>query len=49
VLCGDELNNDDIHIHHIAYRKDGGDDSYNNLVTLCIECHGTLPEHDKVI
>ncbi len=49
VLCGDELNNDDIHIHHIEYRKHGGNDSYNNLVTLCIECHGTLPEHDKVI
>lgn len=49
MLCGDELNNEDIHIHHITYRKDGGDENYNNLVTLCIECHATLPGHDKVI
>jgi len=49
VLCGDDLRHSDIHIHHITYRKDGGDDNYNNLVTLCVECHATLPDHDKVI
>jgi hypothetical protein len=40
---------DEIHIHHIIYRNDGGNDNYNNLVTLCIDCHATLPKHDKVI
>lgn len=49
VLCGDELEHEDIHIHHIIYKKDGGNDNYTNLVTLCIECHATLPDHDKVI
>lgn len=28
-----------LHVHHIKYRIDGGDDSYRNLITLCEECH----------
>ncbi|GGM78912.1 hypothetical protein GCM10007108_16370 [Thermogymnomonas acidicola] len=28
-----------IQVHHIVPRKDGGSDSFRNLVTLCEECH----------
>ena len=29
----------ELHAHHIKPRGDGGDDSIDNLTTLCIECH----------
>ncbi len=28
-----------VQVHHIAPRKDGGSDSFENLITLCEECH----------
>ena len=28
-----------LEVHHIIPRKDGGSDSFSNLITLCEECH----------
>jgi len=29
----------DVQVHHIIPRKDGGKDTFKNLITLCEECH----------
>ena len=29
----------DLEVHHIVPRKDGGSDSFRNLITLCSSCH----------
>ena len=28
-----------LHVHHIVYRSEGGTDTSDNLVTLCVFCH----------
>lgn len=28
-----------LHLHHVIYRSHGGEDSYDNLLTLCWLCH----------
>lgn len=35
VLCGKAAGE----IHHIVFRGSGGDDSLDNLVCVCLECH----------
>jgi len=32
-------NKSDLHFHHIVYRSSGGDDSPDNLIPLCFNCH----------
>ena len=34
--CGSRNN---LHVHHIVYRSEGGIDTSGNLVTLCLSCH----------
>ena len=29
----------DLHPHHVIHKAQGGQDTLNNLVTLCAECH----------
>lgn len=36
IECGIE---DNIHVHHIKPRKDGGEDTEGNLIALCNKCH----------
>jgi 5-methylcytosine-specific restriction endonuclease McrA len=31
-----------LHVHHRQFRSHRGDDSEDNLITLCIRCHGAL-------
>ena len=31
--------------HHIIYRSQGGDDSMENLITLCMYCHRKVHDH----
>lgn len=33
--------------HHLVYRSHGGEDTINNLVTLCMQCHDA--HHNKVL
>lgn len=39
--------NQDLHVHHVAYRSEGGKDTDDNLLTLCGEHHnlGTVCVH----
>ena len=36
VTCG---SGDDLTLHHVIPRKDGGKNAADNLVTLCVDCH----------
>ena len=38
-LCG-ALSN--LEVHHKEFRSQSGDDSEENLITLCAECHGRM-------
>jgi 5-methylcytosine-specific restriction endonuclease McrA len=31
-----------LEVHHKEFRSQGGDDSEENLITLCVECHSVL-------
>lgn len=33
---------DNLHVHHIIYRSQGGDDAEWNLITLCAMCHDAV-------
>ncbi len=35
-ICGSKLN---LEVHHQEFRSQGGDDSEENLITLCTVCH----------
>lgn len=35
-----------VQVHHIIPRKDGGSDSFRNLITLCDECHHSTFSND---
>ena len=34
-----------VEVHHIVFRRNGGSDSLENLITLCEDCHNTI-HHD---
>jgi len=44
MYCG---NDDDLHVHHLKPRKEGGTDEPRNLITLCSSCHGKMEKHDE--
>ena len=44
-LCG---KGEHLEVHHIKYRSEGGDDSDNNLITLCRRCHALQHEGEPV-
>jgi 5-methylcytosine-specific restriction endonuclease McrA len=37
-ICGTRSN---LEVHHKEFRSEGGDDSEQNLITLCVECHAS--------
>lgn len=43
--CGDK---DNLHVHHIVYRGNGGTDDPDNLTTLCETCHAEVHIDDPV-
>ena len=45
--CHGKLNDKRLHVHHIIFRRDGGSDDENNLITLCETCHTAL-HHDQI-
>jgi len=38
-----------LHVHHIAYRSEGGSDSMDNLITLCKPCHDGVHDGSVVL
>jgi hypothetical protein len=38
---------EDLEVHHIKMRIDGGNDETNNLITLCSICHYFAPDDEK--
>jgi 5-methylcytosine-specific restriction endonuclease McrA len=43
-LCG-ALSN--LEVHHKEFRSQSGDDSEENLITLCAECHALIHKRKK--
>jgi HNH endonuclease len=41
VACGCD-DADKLHHHHFVARGDGGLDTDDNMITLCVECHGKI-------
>jgi HNH endonuclease len=41
VACGC-ADADKLHHHHLVARGDGGPDTDDNVITLCVECHGKI-------
>lgn len=40
--CKGKTKNDKLEVHHIVFRKNGGSDEPENLITLCKVCHDKL-------
>lgn len=38
-----------LHIHHVIYRSEGGDDESWNLITICNECHDRVHDYSLYI
>ena len=45
-FCGAKSNLD---IHHQEFRSHGGDDTEDNLITLCIKCHSRVHRYDGLV
>jgi 5-methylcytosine-specific restriction endonuclease McrA len=45
-LCGSMQN---LEVHHIMFRSQNGDDSDENLITLCAECHARVHQTSTTI
>jgi hypothetical protein len=45
---GCQIKIDRFHIHHIVPKKQGGQDFYDNLITLCPKCHKKYEGVDNV-
>lgn len=55
VLCRDkhqcclcEESKGSLHVHHVVWESNGGSDSHENLVTLCLKCHDKVHRNPKV-
>jgi 5-methylcytosine-specific restriction endonuclease McrA len=42
-ICGSRLN---LEVHYQKFRSQGGDDSEENLITLCEGCHSMLHRYE---
>jgi 5-methylcytosine-specific restriction endonuclease McrA len=38
-FCGSKTN---LEVHHQTFRSHSGDDSEDNLITLCTDCHSSI-------
>ena len=37
----------DLHVHHVIYRSEQGEDSMENLLTLCVDCHNMVHSNKR--
>jgi 5-methylcytosine-specific restriction endonuclease McrA len=44
-LCG---GGDSLQVHHITYRSQGGKDTLDNLILLCLYCHQKVHSNKKL-
>ena len=44
--CGLEVALGECHIHHLVRKSQGGMHTFDNLITLCRDCHAIMPEHE---
>lgn len=47
--CKGKYKNSKLEVHHIIFRRNGGSDEQDNLITLCKICHDTLHEGKVVL
>jgi 5-methylcytosine-specific restriction endonuclease McrA len=33
-------------LHHIVHRSEGGQDTFENCIPLCFDCHGDMRSYD---
>ncbi len=45
--CGYLGNSEELEVHHINMRVNGGEDSIDNLITLCSICHYFAPDNEE--
>lgn len=43
--CGTRQN---LHVHHVRYRSEGGKHEKSNLVTLCLHCHDMVHSNKRL-
>jgi 5-methylcytosine-specific restriction endonuclease McrA len=43
--CGSAAN---LHVHHMRHRGRLGSDVIDNLITLCVDCHGKLHRNSRL-
>jgi len=43
--CG--FNGKGLHVHHIEYKRNGGNEDMNNLITMCNQCHMRIHGQNK--
>lgn len=46
--CGRNYKEEELHVHHIIPISKGGDHSFENLITLCSDCHDKLHTHMRL-
>lgn len=47
--CKGKSKDKKLEVHHIVFRKDGGSDEQENLITLCKTCHDSLHNGDILL
>jgi hypothetical protein len=48
-FCPNKGQSVELHVHHVVPLSLGGNNCLQNLVTLCWQCHGAEPGHEKVL
>src|SRR3989304_1626466 len=43
--CG--FNGRGLHVHHVEYKRNGGNEDMNNLITMCNQCHMRIHGQNK--
>lgn len=45
VKCKSQIN---LHVHHVVYRSNGGTNDFENLITVCAECHAEIHKGEAI-